>query len=57
MKKLLLSLLYAVMTILAIVTFALGFLVTTLYYPISMLIFLVLLMIGSVWAAFYYDTR
>ena len=57
MKKLLLSLLYAVMTILAIVTFALGFLVTTLYYPISMLIFLVLLMIGSVWAAFYCDMR
>lgn len=57
MKKLLLSLMYAVMTILAIATFVLGFLITTLYYPIPMAIFLVLLIIGSVWAAFYCDMR
>ena len=55
MKKLLLSLLYAVMTILTMTTFALGLFFATLYYPIPMLVFFVLLMIGSVWAAFYCD--
>lgn len=55
MKKLLLSLLYAVLTILVITTFALGLFFATLYYPIPMLVFFVLLMIGSVWAAFYSD--
>ena len=53
MKKLLISLVYTILTILGLLAVGLGFAIAVIHYPITMFVFYLLFLISILWTIVY----